>query len=491
MRLAVKPADPIMWKPSQRIRYKAAPGEWPSTTEAANSALFSPLAYQALELESRTWVPAMVPWRATDSGFVTADNLDWYGRFARGRPAALVVEATGIRDIASGPLLRVSDDRFIPGLKELVTKVRNASSGQTRLFIQLIDFLSVRRRPAPETYFQRYLQITDRHRDALNARGWPEHELREALARLPVEELDSVLTPRELESLRMGYRERVTDTHLPQISELPEILPALFSQAAERAQQAGFDGVELHYAHAYTMASFLSATNNRDDGYGGTLRQRLRLPLEVYTAVRKSVGSDFAVGCRFLTEDCIDAGSTLADGSFFGQEFAAAGMDFISVSRGGKFDDARQPRVGEAAYPYTGRSGYECIPGYISDDFGPFGRNVEPASRVRAAIRKGDLETPVVVTGGIHGFHQAEALLDSGRADVIGMARQSLADPDWFRKVRAGQGRSVRVCEYTNYCEGLDRKHKQVTCQLWDRTGLDEPGISRSRDNKRRLVAPD
>jgi len=491
VRLAVKPADPIMWKPLQRIRYKAAPGEWPSTTEVADSMLFSPLAYQALELESRTWVPAMVPWRATDSGFVTADNLDWYRRFARGRPAALVVEATGIRDIASGPLLRVSDDRFIPGLKELVTKVRNASSGQTRLFIQLIDFLPVRRRPAPETYFQRYLEITDRHRDALNAGDWPEHDLREALARLPVEELDSVLTPRELESLRMGYRERVTDTHLPQIAELPEILPALFSQAAERAQQAGFDGVELHYAHAYTMASFLSATNNRDDGYGGTLRHRLRLPLEVYTAVRKSVGSDFAVGCRFLTEDCIDAGSTLADGSFFGQEFAAAGMDFISVSRGGKFDDARQPWVGEAAYPYTGRSGYECIPGYISDDFGPFGRNVEPASRVRAAIRKGGLETPVVVTGGIHGFHQAEALLDSGRADVIGMARQSLADPDWFRKVRAGQGRSVRVCEYTNYCEGLDRKHKQVTCQLWDRTGLDQPGISRSRDNKRRLVAPD
>ena len=491
MRLAVKPADPTMWKPPQRIRYKAAPGAWPSTAEVADSMLFSPLAYQALELESRTWVPAMVPWRATDSGFVTPDNLDWYGRFARGRPAALVVEATGIRDIASGPLLRVSDDRFIPGLKELVAKVRNASSGQTRLFIQLIDFLPVRRRPASETYFQRYLEITDRHRDALNAGGWPEHELREALARLPVEELDSVLTPRELESLQMGYRERVTDTHLPQIAELPEILPALFSQAAERAQQAGFDGVELHYAHAYTMASFLSATNNRDDGYGGTLRQRLRLPLEVYTAVRKSVGSDFAVGCRFLTEDCIDAGSTLADGSFFGQEFAAAGMDFISVSRGGKFDDARQPRVGEAAYPYTGRSGYECIPGYISDDFGPFGRNVEPASRVRAAIRKGGLETPVVVTGGIHGFHQAEALLDSGRADVIGMARQSLADPDWFRKVRAGQGRSVRVCEYTNYCEGLDRKHKQVTCQLWDRTGLDEPGISRSRDNKRRLVAPD
>ena len=96
----------------------------------------------------------------------------------------------------------------------------------------------------------------------------------------------------------------------------------------------------------------------------------------------------------------------------------------------------------------------------------------------------------MVVTGGIHGFHQAEALLDSGRADVIGMARQSLADPDWFFKLRTGHGDEIRVCEYTNYCEGLDRKHKQVTCQLWDRTDLDEPGSTRSRDNRRRLVAP-
>ena len=131
--------------------------------------LFSPLSHQALQLESRAWVPAMVPWRATESGFVTPDNLDWYTRFARGCPAALVVEATGIRDIASGPLLRVSHDRFIPGLKELVSTVRRASSGRTRLFMQLIDFLPVRRRPDPEKFFQRYLQISDRHRDALKA----------------------------------------------------------------------------------------------------------------------------------------------------------------------------------------------------------------------------------------------------------------------------------------------------------------------------------
>ena len=479
-----------MWKPPERIRYQPQPGKWPSAAIAGESKLFMPLDYQALSLSARTWVPAMVPWRATETGFVTPDNLDWYERFAYGQPGALVVEATGIRDIASGPLLRISDDRFIPGLQTLVERVRAASKGQTRLLIQLIDFLTVRRRPEPEKFFKRHLKITEQHRDALQADDWSDDQVRKALADLELEELKRILSPRELESLCYGYRERVTDTHIPHIAELTESLPTLFADAAHRAQIAGFDGVELHYAHAYTMASFLSATNNRQDGYGGSTENRIRLPLEVYAAVREVVGNNFVVGCRFLTEDCIENGSTTNDSSYFAQQFAAAGMDFVSTSRGGKFDDAKQPIIGDAAYPYTGPSGYECIPGYLSDAFGPFGRNFAATTKVRAAIQSQGFNTPVVVTGGIHDFQQAQSLLESGTADVIGLARQSLADPDWFFKLRAGRGDEIRVCEYTNYCEGLDRKHKQVTCQLWDQTDLDEPGITRSRDNRRRLVAP-
>jgi hypothetical protein len=97
----------------------------------------------------------------------------------------------------------------------------------------------------------------------------------------------------------------------------------------------------------------------------------------------------------------------------------------------------------------------------------------------------------VVLTGGIHGFRQAEDILQADQADIIGFARQSLADPDWFRKVRSGHGDAVRVCEYTNYCEALDQKHVPVTCQLWDRKNLDEPGIAKTEDGKRRMVAPE
>ena len=94
------------------------------------------------------------------------------------------------------------------------------------------------------------------------------------------------------------------------------------------------------------------------------------------------------------------------------------------------------------------------------------------------------------MTGGIHGFEQAEGVLSAGQVDIVGFARQALADPDWFRKVRAGRGDAVRVCEYTNYCEALDQKHAQVTCKLWDRTALDEPDILKTDDGKRRMSAP-
>jgi 2,4-dienoyl-CoA reductase-like NADH-dependent reductase (Old Yellow Enzyme family) len=432
----------------------------------------------------------MVPWRASEDGVVTPDVLDWYECFARGQPGAIVVEATGIRDVPSGPLLRIGHDRFLPGLRDLVRVVREASHGATRLFIQIIDFLTIRRRPDPARYFAQFLAITPHHRRAFGRTDADDKQVRAWLATLGPQELVKVLEPRELEALELGYRERVTDVHLSHIHDLPHQLPTLFADAARRAREAGFDGVELHYAHAYTMASFLSRTNCRQDGYGGSLQDRVRLPLEVFARVRAEVGADFPVGCRFLADECIEGGSDVEDSVYFGCEFARAGMDFLSLSRGGKFDDAKQPKVGAAAYPYTGRSGYECMPSYYSDAHGPFGRNLASTARIRAAIRRRGLTTPVVATGGIHNFEQAEAVLTSGTADIVGFARQALADPDWFRKVVAGHGDQVRLCLYTNYCEALDQRHRQVTCELWDREDLDIPGVKLTSDGKRRLTPP-
>jgi 2,4-dienoyl-CoA reductase-like NADH-dependent reductase (Old Yellow Enzyme family) len=484
-------ASMSMWRPPQRIKFDAQPGHWPSAAQAGVSRLFSPVSIGPTVLSSRTWVPAMVPWRATEDGFASANVLDWYRRFAQGRPGAIVVEATGVRDVPSGPLLRIGDDRFIPGLERLVQTVREASGGETRLFIQLIDFLAIKRRPDPHKFIERFLTITDSHRTHLAMPCEDEGAVRARLATLSTGELEKVLSPREWEALTRGLRERVTDCELPQIRALPQALPDLFARAARRAQIAGFDGVELHYAHSYTMASFLSATNNRTDGYGGAPEHRIRLPLEVYAAVRDALGRALTIGCRLLADECIGGGSGVQDASYFTRRLAAAGIDFVSLSRGGKFEDALQPKVGEAIYPYTGPSGYECMPSYYSDGRGPFGRNREAALAIRSELRAAGHATPIIAGGGVHNFEQAEAWLAEGAADAVSIARQALADPDWFRKVRTGQGGAVRLCKYTNYCEALDRRHREVTCELWDRLALDAPGTVRSKDGKRRLVAPE
>jgi 2,4-dienoyl-CoA reductase-like NADH-dependent reductase (Old Yellow Enzyme family) len=486
-----------MWTPPERIRHRLPVVTWPTAAEAAKSLLFSPVSIGALTARQRTWVPAMVPWRATEDGLATDDVIDWYARFAAGRPGVLVVEATGIRDVPSGPLLRIGHDRFLPGLRRLVQAVRDASEGETLLMIQLIDFLAVRRRPARDKYFATYLKLTRDHRDRLAAlRGdlhWhqaPEAELRAALLALDEREVADILSARELEALEFGYRERVTDLELPHVRELPRTLPGLFADASARAFEAGFDGVELHYAHAYTMASFLSRTNDRNDGYGGSPEARLRLPLEVFREVRRRVGDQRVVGARFLSDEVIPEGSHLEDALAYGVAFAREGFDFLSLSRGGKFDDAKQPKVGWAVYPYTGPSGYACMPTVISDAQGPFLRNVPLSAAVRRAVRAAGFETPIVAAGGIGTFTQAEGVLRSGEADIIGAARASLADPDWFRKARLGLGDQVRRCEYTNYCEALDQQHEQVTCKLWDRLDRTAPGVKLDPSGKRRLVPP-
>jgi 2,4-dienoyl-CoA reductase-like NADH-dependent reductase (Old Yellow Enzyme family) len=482
-----------MWQPSERIKHERPAEATPTVDQAAHARMFQPIQIGPRTAKTRTWVPAMVPWRATEDGFVTPDVIAWYSRFAEGRPGVLVVEATGIRDVASGPLLRIGAERFVDGLTELVRAVKAASGGETLLFIQLIDFLAIRRRPERAKFFGRFLDIRPWHHERyarMTGESLSDDELRERLAALPDDDLVHVLDSREREDLFQGYRERVTDTQLPHIKELPQVLPGLFADAADRAMRAGFDGVELHFAHAYTMASFLSALNTRDDGYGGTRDNRMRLPREVIGAVRSRVAGRGVVGCRYLGDDVIEGGNRLDDATWIGVELARAGLEFLSISKGGKFEDAKQPKVGATSYPYTGESGYECMPTIYSDERGPFSRNVPLAATIRTAVREAGFATPVITAGGICEFDQAEGILERQEADLVASARQTLADPDWWQKLRQGLGDQIRRCEFTNYCEALDQQHKQVTCKLWDRLALDEPDVKLAADGKRRLVPP-
>ncbi|RLE19741.1 MAG: NADH:flavin oxidoreductase [Actinobacteria bacterium] len=248
-----------------------------------------------------------------------------------------------------------------------------------------------------------------------------------------------------------------------------EALPDLFAAAAERAAEAGFDGVELHMAHAYTLSSMLSRLNRRRDHYGRTLENRLRLPSEVLRRVGERVG-DFPVGVRFDADESIRRGYSVDDASAFAIRFADLGASYISLSAGGKFEDAIQ-REGEPLYPYTGYSGDRCMPG----DSYPDAANIWMAESVRRCLRDAGHDTPVLGAGKIGTIELADDLLARGACDIVGMARALLADP--YLPVKSADRRVHEVvsCIYCNVCKSLDENFKTVVCYLWPRGSVQAP----------------
>ncbi|MEA4884084.1 MAG: NADH:flavin oxidoreductase [Clostridia bacterium] len=184
------------------------------------------------------------------------------------------------------------------------------------------------------------------------------------------------------------------------VAAIHEIIAA-FASAAARAKAAGFDAVELHGAHGYLLNQFLSPiTNVRTDEYGGSPERRLRLPLEVVEAARRAVGPDMVLFYRLGASDGVPGGLTAEDAKFAAPRLIKAGIDVIDIS-GGLAGSGRDKSLGE---------------GY----FAPLSQEV-----------KGVVNVPVMATGGITTPSFADSLIREGKADLVGIGRALLADPDW------------------------------------------------------------
>ncbi|MHC4956215.1 MAG: NADH:flavin oxidoreductase, partial [Planctomycetota bacterium] len=382
--------------------------------DATGSLLFSPFDVRGMRLDNRIVLPAMVTRLSGEDGVVNDAIRDRYVRYALGEPGLMVVEAMAVHSAKSGPLLRAGSAEYVPGLRRLTDAVRAASP--TKTAAQIIHFLKI---------------------------------------------------------ARSGWRQKVTDLAAEDLDQIVED----YGDAAARIREAGFDAVELHMAHAYTLSSFLSRYNTRHDGYGGrSLENRLRLPSRVLARVRERVGDDYPVGIRYDGEEAIKDGYSVGEASIIAQRFAALGVDYLSISAGGKFEDAIH-HEGEPLYPYTGYSGDRCMPGVNYPD----GLNVYLSEGIRAALHQRGLQTPVVTTGKIRTPEFAESILQSGRADLVGIARQLLADPDWPKKVREGRADAVVPCVYNNVCKALDERFHRVRCTLWRKHDLHAPDPSDDR----------
>lgn len=188
-----------------------------------------------------------------------------------------------------------------------------------------------------------------------------------------------------------------------------------FATAATRARRLGFDAIELHVAHGYLLHEFLSPiANHRTDSYGGSLENRMRLPLAVLAAVQAAAGPDIVVGARLSATDWVEGGWDIAESILFCQALEARGCAFIDVSSGG-ISPAQKIPVG---------------PGY----------QVHLAAQIKAAVTM-----PVITVGLITDPAQAQGILDEGQADMVALARTFLNDPRWPWRAAAQLGGTVQA----------------------------------------------
>ena len=237
-----------------------------------------------------------------------------------------------------------------------------------------------------------------------------------------------------------------------QVAQFPELPTAMtgqdikevvaaFGAAAGRARKYGFDAVQLHGAHGYLLNQFLSPlTNQRTDGYGGSIENRSRFLLEVYEAIRQAVGNDYPVMIKLNGDDFLDGGLATADAVFVAQALERAGIDAIEVSGGTPASGERSPARLKIDSP--AQEAY----------------HLPLARRLRAAI-----SCPLMVVGGFRSFAVAEAAIREGTTDYVAMARPLIREPDLARRWQEGDRTPAR-CISCNGCFAPGIKEGGIYC---------------------------
>ncbi|HEY3426543.1 MAG TPA: NADH:flavin oxidoreductase [Negativicutes bacterium] len=323
------------------------------------SYLLKPLQAGPLALANRLVMPPMATTKADPDGKVSLDILDYYAeKSAGGYLSLIIVEHSFIQQAgkAHENQLSVADDSVIAGLRKLADVIhRNGAKA-----IMQINHAG---------------SAADKEVTGITPVG-PSAVVNPRKGSLPHE-----LTRPEIANI-------VTD----------------FQSAARRVKEAGFDGVEIHSAHGYFLNQFFSPlTNQRTDDYGKTVRNRIRIHLEVIAAVRAVVGEDFPLLLRLGASDFVAGGTTIEDSQIAAQEFEKAGVHILDISGG--FSGYSIPGVTEQGY------------------FAP----------LTTAIKK-VIAIPVILTGGIIDAQAAEQLLAEGKADLIGVGRAVLKDSLWAKQ---------------------------------------------------------
>ena len=356
-------------------------------------------------------------------GTVTQNSIDFYGALAAGGVGGIIVEqsivdADGWREGTIG----VFDDSCIPGLTRLAEVVHK----QDCPIILQINHLG------PNAFFP----PNGKH---------PDYE-----AHVP-----SALTEEAMRRLFLGFPWKVKPLTIPEI----KAIIVRYADAAERAQKAGFDGIELHGDHYYLINSFLSRVyNHRDDEYGcDTLEDRGRFVVEVMRACRERVGDDFICGMKLKGTEYGDAlGTTLEEAQQFARMIEAAGADYFNVTADGYNDYWRVATAEQLLFPEP--------PSPLMKEFK---NTAEPGTWVAplgAAIKQ-VVSVPVGVVGRLDA-ELGEKIIEAGQADFLIMGRRLLADQEYPVKMAQGRKADVRPCTGCITCETRMVEYEGLACQV-------------------------
>lgn len=385
--------------------------------------LFSPIRLKDLVLKNRIVMASMGTNLADPEGFVTDEMISYYAERARGGAGLIMTELVTV-DFPLGNgierQLSIDDDRFIPGLRKLTGEIHRNGS---KVFIQL--------------------NHAGNRAKAESLRG---------VAPVSASNIPSSivkLAPKPLTS-----------------EEISRVIDA-FGRAGRRAKGAGFDGIDLHFAHGYLLCQFLSSlTNKRQDKYGGSLENRMRFPLEVFERCRQEAGEDFPISGKVVGHQYIEGGITLRETKAFCCSLQQKGIDAIQVS-GGDPESADHFPVPPM---YDKRGCY-----------------VKFAASVKRAVN-----IPIIAVGRVNDVQLANHIVESGKADLVAMGRAFLTDPDFPKKAQEGKIEDIRICIGCNQgCRGRDRKKDLVVgCVLNPRTGKEkvEPEITPTKVSTNILV---
>ena len=332
------------------------------------SRLFSPITLRGVEFSNRIVVAPMCQYTA-DQGSMTDWHMLHLGSLANSGAGLLIVEATGVE----------LEGRISHGCTALATDANEAAMQR------VMD--SCRRFGTAKLG----IQLGHAGRKGSAKRPW---------------ESKSVTDPLQGQTWQTRSASAIPYAdgwHTPAAYTRDEIehLKAAFVLATQRADRIGFDLIELHGAHGYLMNQFLSPlSNHRTDQYGGSLENRVRLPLEVFAAVREVWPSSKPLGIRISAVEWVEGGITIEDSIAFAHGLKALGCDFIDVSSGGNLI-GQKIQLG---------AGYQV----------PF------ATAIKKAV-----DIPVMAVGLITEAEQAEGIIVEGRADMIAIARAFMDDPRW------------------------------------------------------------